>query len=46
MSNQNKTILVTGGAGFIGSNFIPYYLEQFPEHHILPCIQMLLSSRS
>ena len=22
-----KTILITGGAGFIGSNFIPYFLE-------------------
>ncbi len=27
----NKTILVTGGAGFIGANFIPYYLEENPD---------------
>lgn len=25
---MSKTILITGGAGFIGSNFINYYLEQ------------------
>lgn len=25
---MRKTILITGGAGFIGSNFIPYYLER------------------
>lgn len=30
-----KTYLVTGGAGFIGSNFIPYYLENNPKHHIV-----------
>ena len=30
-----KTILVTGGAGFIGSNFIPYFLENNSEYHIV-----------
>ena len=29
------SILVTGCAGFIGSNFVPYYLEQFPNDHII-----------
>jgi dTDP-glucose 4,6-dehydratase len=22
-----QTVLITGGAGFIGANFIPYFLE-------------------
>lgn len=26
---MNKTILVTGGAGFIGANFIPYFLHKY-----------------
>ena len=30
-----KTILVTGGAGFIGSNFIPYFLEKYPRYQII-----------
>jgi len=32
---MNKTILITGGAGFIGSNFIPYFLEKYPEYNIV-----------
>lgn len=27
---MNNTILVTGGAGFIGANFVHYWLEQYP----------------
>ncbi len=28
-------ILVTGGAGFIGSNFVPYFLEANPDVHLI-----------
>ncbi len=30
---QNRSVLVTGGAGFIGSNFILYCLEKFSEEN-------------
>lgn len=33
--NNNKTILITGGAGFIGSNFIPYFLDKHPDYNIV-----------
>lgn len=36
MKERNfKTLLVTGGAGFIGSNFIHYMLEKYPEYKII-----------
>lgn len=30
-----KNILVTGGAGFIGSNFICYFLNKYPDYKII-----------
>ena len=33
--SKNKNILVTGGAGFIGSNFIPYFLGKYPHYNII-----------
>jgi dTDP-glucose 4,6-dehydratase len=30
-----KSLLVTGGAGFIGANFVKYWLERHPDHRIV-----------
>ncbi len=30
-----KSILITGTAGFIGSNFIPYFIEKFPDYKLI-----------
>jgi len=32
---MSKSILVTGGAGFIGSNFVPYFVQKYPEYKII-----------
>lgn len=30
-----KSILITGGAGFIGSNFVPYFFERYPQYRLI-----------
>ena len=30
-----RTILITGGAGFIGSNFLEYLFRTYPEYHLV-----------
>ena len=30
-----KNILVTGGAGFIGANFVHYVLDRYPDYHVI-----------
>ncbi|RDU63573.1 dTDP-glucose 4,6-dehydratase [Helicobacter didelphidarum] len=34
-TNKARNILVTGGAGFIGSNFIPLYIHNNPQDNII-----------
>lgn len=33
MIAKSKTVLITGGAGFIGSNTLAYLFAQYPEYH-------------
>lgn len=37
---MGKTIVITGGAGFIGSNYIEYVLNAHPDYHII-CVDKL-----
>lgn len=32
---NKRSILLTGGAGFIGSNFVPYFLNKYPDYSLV-----------
>ena len=32
---QGRSILVTGGAGFIGANFVHYWLREYPSDRVV-----------
>ena len=32
---MSEAIIVTGGAGFIGSNFVPYFCNKYPQYQII-----------
>lgn len=32
---DDKTVLITGGAGFIGSQFLKYMFEKYPKYHFI-----------
>ena len=32
---MSKSILITGGAGFIGANFVPYFVNKYSNYHII-----------
>jgi nucleoside-diphosphate-sugar epimerase len=34
-NNANKTLLITGGAGFIGSNFVTYFLDKYKNYNLV-----------
>ncbi len=33
--NQARNIVITGGAGFIGSNFVHHWCENYPEDRVI-----------
>ena len=34
MTHQPQSLLVTGGAGFIGANFVHYWMQRYPAHRV------------
>lgn len=32
---MSRSILITGGAGFIGANFVPFFAKKYPEYNVI-----------
>ena len=45
-THNPQRLLVTGGAGFIGTNFVHYWLEQYPDTHIVVLDVLTYAGRS
>jgi len=41
MSNLTKTILITGGAGFIGSHVVRLFVTKYPQYRIVNLHQII-----
>ncbi len=41
----SKTVLVTGGAGFMGSNFVAYMFDKYPDYNIVVLDSLSYSGR-
>ena len=41
---MSKNILITGGAGFIGSNFINYFINKYPKYNLIVLDKSSLST--
>ncbi len=44
MDKTKPTLLVTGGAGFIGSNFVTYFTEKYPDRQIITIDKLTYAS--
>ena len=36
-----ETILITGGAGFIGTNFVEYFAQKYPAYRLIDLLDKL-----
>ena len=46
MDKTKPTLLVTGGAGFIGSNFVKYFTEKYPDKNVINVDMLTYASSS